>query len=540
MKRWVLFLLRGASGVAGQVTLVVLTWVYLCSLQWDNDGLWYQGDAPRHAANGLFWKDYLLSLCPDPESYALSYYARYPVIAPTAYPPVFYCLEGALFAVLGPSPYVAKGLVLLFALVAALYTTAWLRRWVAAEAGWGGALVLLLPGVVWWSHAIMLNVPAFALAVGALYHARRWLESPASRHIYLAATLSVLAVFTYFTACVVAFIIAAWLIALRRWRLLGRPRTLAVGAAGALLMLACLLAVFRWAPPMYLGFLTPSADHVWSVANWAYYPRHLHEIFSPHLIAVAVGGAAAGLVSQRWRCETSLLLIWVAVTYVFFSYLVAKESRYVLLLCTPLVGLVMIAVFALAHGVGVLLKRPPQAVKVCALVALAILLGVQAWLASGVLGIRSLHGFREVAAYFEQVAPAEPVLYNGYHDGIFTFYVQAGDPEFRRQVVLGNKLLYTTPQQGFLEALRTRGGCRWLAIEVSQASKQYWPSPSALLEVAQGPEFSWVRSFPLHGKGVERVEVYRLNIPIESPEEIELPFPILGGGTHYRVRPIRR
>src|SRR5262249_55852428 len=177
---------------AYQAVLVVAAWAYLCALHWDNDGLWYQGDAPRHAANGLFWRDYLHSLSPDPEGYALSYYARYPVILPTAYPPVFYLLEGALFTVFEPSPYLSKALVFRFALAAALYTTAWLRRWVAEGAGWGGALLLLLPGVVRWSHGVMLNVPALALAVGALYHARRWLDAPASRQVYLAVTLSVL------------------------------------------------------------------------------------------------------------------------------------------------------------------------------------------------------------------------------------------------------------------------------------------------------------------------------------------------------------
>src|SRR5262245_58709711 len=167
---------RGGAGVAWQVALVLIVWAYVAALHWNNDGLWFQGDAPRHAANGLFWKNFLLSGSLDPKGYALSYYARYPAINPTAYPPVFYILEATLFGVIRPSPYVAKGLVLVFALIAALYAIAWLRRWIAEEAGWGGGLILLLPGVVLWSHAIMLNVPALALGLAALYHARRWLE----------------------------------------------------------------------------------------------------------------------------------------------------------------------------------------------------------------------------------------------------------------------------------------------------------------------------------------------------------------------------
>ncbi|MEJ2702857.1 MAG: hypothetical protein P8Z79_10495 [Sedimentisphaerales bacterium] len=105
-----------------QILLVFMAWLYICWLHWDNDGLWY-GDAPHHAANGLFWKDYLLSLSLHPKDYALSYHARYPVIAPTTYPPVFYVVEAVVFGVFGSSPYIAKGLVLGFALMAGLYTT---------------------------------------------------------------------------------------------------------------------------------------------------------------------------------------------------------------------------------------------------------------------------------------------------------------------------------------------------------------------------------------------------------------------------------
>lgn len=191
MLRW-----RWGRAASWQVLSIVLAWVYIVCLHLHNDGLSFQGDAPRHAANGFFWGDFLASFPVDPLEFALHYYARYPVINPTAYPPVFYLLEGAAFSVLGASPFVAKGLVLAFALAAGLYATAWLRRWIAEEAGWGGALLLLQPGVISWSHAIMLNVPSMTMGLAALYHARRWLEAPSSRHIYATTVLGVLGVLT--------------------------------------------------------------------------------------------------------------------------------------------------------------------------------------------------------------------------------------------------------------------------------------------------------------------------------------------------------
>ena len=96
----------------------------------------------------------MTSLPVNPLEFALRYYARYPVIQPAAYPPLFYLLQGAAFAVFGISPYVAKSLVLLFALVGGCYALAWLRRWVAEEAGWGSLLLMLQPAVIQLSHAI--------------------------------------------------------------------------------------------------------------------------------------------------------------------------------------------------------------------------------------------------------------------------------------------------------------------------------------------------------------------------------------------------
>jgi hypothetical protein len=89
---------------------------------------------------------------------------------------MFYLLEGVAFSLVGASPYVAKALVAVFALVAGIYLIAWLRRWLAPEAGWGGLLLVLQPGVITWTNAVMLNVPSLAMELGALYDTRRWID----------------------------------------------------------------------------------------------------------------------------------------------------------------------------------------------------------------------------------------------------------------------------------------------------------------------------------------------------------------------------
>jgi hypothetical protein len=269
-----------------------------------------------------------------------------------------------------------------------------------------------------------------------------------------------------------------------------------------------------------------------------------------HLLVLAAVGAVVGLGGRRWRGETCLLLIWVGVVYVFFSCLPAKDERYLLPITAPLVCLAMIALLVAARSAGALVKTRLPVGEVLTGAALAVVLGGQAWLAAQVW-VPSADGFRQVAWFLEGVAPDEPLFYDGTFGGAFTFHVQANDPGYQRRVVLGNKLLYSyamvlgwrlqeyaTTRDEVMKRLQERGGCRWLAVEVGKAAEHLVPA-RLLREVVQGPEFDLVRSFPVAaGLGVERVDVYRLLVPVERQDEVDLPFPMLGEGVSYRVRPI--
>jgi hypothetical protein len=541
-----------------QVLLVFVAWLFLCWLHWDNDGLWYP-DAPGHAINGLFWKDYLLDLSFDPGGYALSYHARYPVINPTKYPPAFYFLEAVIFGAFGPSPYIAKVLVLGFALMAALYTTAWCRRWITEDAGWAGVLLVLLPGVVQWSHTIMLNVPALALSIGALYYLRRWLESPPAspvwRHLYVGAALAVLSILTYLTSCVLLLIAGIWLIAERRWRLLWHRRTLAVLVVSALALVPWVIVVMKYERNRIV-MATGTAAYFTDVSHWhwTYYLECLPELFGTHVLFIAAFGIVGGMLVRRWRHETILLLIMTAVCFTFFSYVPNAEGRYILLLSVPIAIFCLLSLLSAIHYVGKLVRMRPERARAATLSAVAVLVIGQAWLASKVC-VESLSGYKQLVAYLKEVAPDEPVFYDGNNYEVFTFYVRAGDPDYRRRVVLGNKFLYAQsrfygPQmfvsspQDVVEALRKRGGCRWVAVldnpEVPQIE-----APWHLRKAVKGPQFELVKSFPItrvRSTGVERVKVcvYRFLAPIERVDEVDMPFFGRGENLRYRSKPIQR
>jgi len=520
--------------------LLLAAWAFLCGLHWGNDGLWYQGDAPRHAATGLFWKDFLQHPGADPVGFALDYYARYPAINPTSYPPTFYLIEAATFAILGPSPWVAKGLVLLFALMAAVYTTAWLRRFVAVEAGYLGPTVLLLPGVAVLSHSVMLNVPALALTTAALYHARRWLDEPSSRQIYPAAALGVLAILCYLPSAVLLFVVLAWTPALGRTRVLAGRRTLVVASVCGLCLVPWMIVVLCWSPG-HVEMTTPASRTVTRLSSWAYYPRLLGPTFGRGIVIAAALGAAAGLAGRRWRREAATLLIWIAVTALVLTYLKAKDGRYMLPLAVPLTCLGAIPVVLAAERTGRAARRLVPALAVALLAAM----GLQAWRTP----LPAVRNFAEIVAFFDRVAPGEPLFYDGKYNGVFTFYVRAADAAHRRRVVRGDKLLYVVPlnqsmktrefvasRRDVVEALRTRSGCRWLAVEERSGADS--PRAARLLrEAVRGPEFLLVRSVPIRADTDERVDIYRMLIPLGPGPSMIIPLPMAGEGFQYEVRP---
>jgi hypothetical protein len=508
--------------VTGQVILLVGIWLFVWGLHAHNDGLWFQGDAPRHAANGLFWKEYLSSSSLlDPKGFALRYYARYPDIAPAVYPPVFHLLEAFVYSVVGPSPYAAKTLVMLFSLTAGLYTLAWLRLWLTPAAGWVAGLLLLQPAMIQFSHAIMLNVPALALGLATLYHARRGLTAPSrtplSRHWYAAAILGLLTTLTYYPAAVVLFVLAAWIPLLGRWSLFGAKRIWILLILAALVLLPSAYVVSHWAPRQ-LGWLIPSKERFLDISSWEFYAVNSPEILQPTTLLLAAAGAAAGLASRRWRRETAVLLAWAGACYVVFSLIEVKEPRYILLVSVPIVCLAALAVIRTAEWIATSPRNWTPGLTVPVLLTPILL--VQGWSALSMHMPEVLH-FRELAAFMKDLAPEDPVLYGGVHDGVFTFYIQADDPEYKRRVVLPNNVLADAKNsQEAVELLRKQGGCHWLLIEKSSLALWRYKDEQlmrVLRETVAKPEFRVVCSYPIGSHNVDSVDIIQFLLPIEKP-----------------------
>jgi hypothetical protein len=528
---------------ASQVTGVVLTFLFVAALHRQGDGLWFQGDAPRHAVNGLFWWDLLRMLPRDPVDFAVRYYARYPVIAPATYPPFFYTLEGLAFAAFGPSPYTARFVVLFFAVMAGVYTMAWARRWIGPLAGWAGAFLAFMPGIVMWSNTVMLNVPATALGLASLYHFRHWLETARMKSFVLTALFVTAVLLTYYPSTSVLFILAAW--GILRVRDLRFDRRCLWAAAAASIALVPLLAALLLAP-VHTSRQLPTGAFLARLPTWTYYWRMLPGVIGRPALAVGLAGCAAGLASARWRAEVVFLIIWITVLIVGLSLLPARDPRYILLVAPA---------FALAAAIGIacVVRYLPPLDPAWQVAVLAAGLAMGVWSAA-YIDVPQVSGFREIATYIQERAPTDAVLYDGEYDGLFGFYVRALDPHFQQRVVLADNLLYhygptttfqwdqasnVTSTGDVVKVLRARSGCRWVAIEVG-------PRPSSALgsrllqQAVERSEFELTRSFPILGAGERRVDLYRMVGDVAPVAAVDLTFPSFSNRKFLHIVPITR
>lgn len=525
-----------------QVAGVVLAFLLVASVHRQNDGLWFQGDSSRHAMNGLFWWDLLTTLPRDPVEFAVRYYARYPAINPATYPPLFYFVEGLTFAAFGPSPQVAKFIVLLFGVVAGMYTMAWARRWIGPVAGWTGAFLAFVPGIVLWTNSVMLNIPAAALGLAVLYHFRRWSETAGVAQLVLTLVLAAAVVLTYYQGGIVLCICAGW--AVPRWREFRVDRRALWVAAGALCAIAPVAIAIALAPVQTTRHL-PTLALLTRSSTWTFYWTTLPDVTGRPALVAGVAGLIAGVFTVRWRTDAAYLAIWITASIVGLSLLPAKDPRYVLL-AAP--AFVLAAAIGLAAAVPHLRARHPE----WQAAALAAGLAAGFWSAARVQ-VPQVSGFREIATYLQEQAPSDAVLYDGPYGGLFVFYVRALDPHFERRVALGSKLLYQdgpgstfTPvqrsnvasTQDVVNLLRTRTGCRWVAIEVTRNPGSV--GRRLLRQAVARPEFELVRSFPITGAGERRVDLYRIVSAVDPVTTVDLGFPSFTNRSFHNVDPITR
>ncbi len=298
----------------------------------------YNVDESQHAASGIFFSSLLKDLpITHPVQYAYAYYAQYPAMAGVLhYPPVFYVTEGLVFRLLGVSVVTARITILLFAVMACVF---WFRLVTQIQGEWTAAastaIFALLPSVLLFEKAVMLEIPCLALSVGALYFWYRYLTTERLGSLYWFVLLCSGAMLTKQHAIFLIAVCPLTAVLFGRWRLFLDRRVLGPMAIMTVLVTPFYAAVIvlHWrtfvtdvVSPVPSGAVSASSGHL---ASLLFYLKVLPEQFGWPLL----GLAAVGVVSSRWwsrRLATIFMAAWIVGCYVMLTAIPHKEPRYVL------------------------------------------------------------------------------------------------------------------------------------------------------------------------------------------------------------------
>lgn len=500
-----------------------------------NGNFWWS-DAPRHALNGAFVRDFLLAHpWRHPLDWATDYYLRYPSLTIFFYPPLFYLIESVVFLAFGVSHVAAQATVTLFVVLLGVSTYRLALRVVQP---WGALAAALLaigaPAMAFWARQVMLDVPACAVLMTAALFFVRYAERLESRDIMVGVALLLASMAIKLTMVFAVPALFLFLVIDRGRALLHRRevvRAMVIGLIGL-----CAGAVLTWA----FG-----SANVQSVAGrsgdlprtgwqaWLFYARTIESGLSPIPTTLALVGAAL----VTWRPLTTadrrvwaLCVAWLGVGYFFFSAIGLKDPRQGLVLLLPFV---LWTVYALQRILG-------RWLPVASLM-----------LAGGTLGYSVLFlapphvdGYDAVAAYVAQHAPPNAVvLFHGTRDGNFVFDMRAGSGRRDMAILRTDKLLVRVVAgervRGVEEADLSEDEIRRMIHEIGVDVIVYQPGfwedlreMARLAAVVHGREFERVAQFAISGSvgTTERtIEIYKPRYVVQRVRHtVDLDMPLIG------------
>ncbi|HTD05640.1 glycosyltransferase family 39 protein [Undibacterium sp.] len=394
-------------------------------------------DAPRHALNGVFLKDYFaVGHLQNPTEFAYNYYAQYPALTILFYPPLFYVICAPFYALFGASQNTALLVVALHYMAFAWGSWYLFRNWLAPwQAAVAALLLIAAPEVAFWGRQVMLEIPAFAFLVWSAVFFTRYRREARPLYLYLCAALLVLAMYTKISTAFLGLAFALTLLAERRGSLL-RDRHIWIVAIVAILSLVPLMLITLKFGQANVQSVTGVADSIASrktLAGWLWYLAQFPGQLGWPLAATAAAAAVLGLIRRNSgglaKGDLVFWLMWVICGYLFFSAIDLKEARHSIFILPPLI----LAAVLLIRSIS------PPWLSHSLLALLTVSLLVQTLVFRPVYYVK---GYADAADYIARHAPKKSkVLFSGYRDGSFIFNMRSREDRRDLSVIRADKLL---------------------------------------------------------------------------------------------------
>jgi len=499
-------------------------------------GDFWWSDAPRHALNGVFVKDFVTAApWHDPKTWAINYYLQYPALTILFYPPLFYCFEAIGFAIFGVSQLAAQAAVSLFTVVLGAATYGLVRLYFPRWSALGASLLVIGgPEIAFWGRQVMLDVPAYAAVVVGVYCYVRYLRSERPLYLYLTLWAILAAIYMKLTAAFIVPVLVIHLVSTVGRRFFRDRHILLAAILGLLGLIPVIVMTIKFGGVNVQSVAGRSTDLPRaSIAAWLFYAKAIPAYLGYAGTALAVCGLVLVLSGRTAPLEARvawLLVGWLAFGYLFFSTIEVREPRHGMMIAFPLAVCAVLALDRLL----------PQWVAQAAIASL----GIGTLLYSLVFyPPPQIEGYAQVADFVAAQAPKNGViLFSGYRDGNFVFDLRTHEGRRDLSTIRADKLLLRVAvervrgvgeakldQKQIAQALRDYG------VDLVVAQPDFWTDlreMSRLYAVLHTPDFVQVARFPITGTTAHtdhEIEIYRPTYKVEPPHRaLHLDMPIIG------------
>ena len=391
-------------------------------------------DADRILMDGVFVFDFLKDLpITRIYDYTVAYYGQYPALSIGYRPSFIPLVEAAFNGVFGVNTWSSRLAILAFAMVG---VTAWYRLigriFDYPTAFWASLLLVTTPFLVQWGWYTMAEIPVLSMAVLTGYLFYRYVETERPGYIYATAIVYSLAVWTKQTMMYLAIWLLLYMLVTGTLVPHLKRREFWIASAIGAVMLAPLAMITLWLGgkniDQSIGRLTFLSRFHWDNLKIYIDFIYVNQITLPLLALSLVGMGCALFKFDRRTLYFVLLFI---VTYLFFTYIVAKSPRYSILL---------IPVFAMFAASPVHYLRGRPMVRLAFTMLLA---GVSVYQVSATYARIPYYatGYDEAASYVLENSASPTVFFDGYNNGYFTYFMRAFDSDRSMYVLRGDKLL---------------------------------------------------------------------------------------------------
>jgi Dolichyl-phosphate-mannose-protein mannosyltransferase len=495
-------------------------------------------DSAQVRMDGVFILDALRSLPHFRlDQFAAAYYAQYPALSLGYRPPFFPLVEALFNSVFGINVWSSRLALLAFAAAGLIAWFALVRRlFDPATAFWASLLLATTPFVVQWGWYTMSDLPVLSLMLVMAYFFHRSSESSAPRYVYATILVFVLCVWTKPTAMYLSLWLVLCLVArggLRAYltrRAVWGAAVLALVALAPLAMLTLTLGTYNIAQSVG----SPRGAPWWWRLHWHNLTAYVATLVTDHLVlpvvVLSLAGIGLALLKRDARLRDWGLLI--GTTYVFFTALLAKDSRYTIFWIPAFVLFAALPAYYLRRSPGY-----PATVVLLAVTALYQLAQVAA------SRPQYATGYDVAAAYVMQHRESPMIFFDGVNNGSFVYFIRTLDPDRSTFVLRGDKLLTSSVQEKGkrlmvhahtvhdIQALFDRYGVVHIVVERDERSNI--AIHHELRRFLNTGRFQLVQEIPVESNQAllqgQTLRIYRYLHPKSiAADRLDIPVPLIG------------